>query len=141
MTELDTYLAGQTNKTIAVAVYDFETGNEVLINPDETFHPASTIKVHVMMEVFRQVEEGLLRLEDCLPIVNAFPSIFDGSRYSLHVNDDAEQTLYPRIGENESIAELTRLMIVRSSNLATNILLEKIGIQHVDDFIRAPTCR
>ena len=52
-------------------------------------------------------------------------------------SDDAEQTLYPRIGESESIGELTRLMIVRSSNLATNILMEKIGTQNVNDFIQA----
>jgi beta-lactamase class A len=52
-------------------------------------------------------------------------------------SDDSEQTLYPRLGESESIAELTRLMIVRSSNLATNILLEKISAKNVQDFIHS----
>ena len=137
MTELETFIAGQTNRTISVAVHDLETGHEIFINADEAFHPASTIKVHVMMEVFHQAEEGLLTLEECLPIVNSFTSVADGSRFSLLQSDDAEQTLYPRIGERESIAELTRLMIVRSSNLATNILLEKIRTKNVNDFIRA----
>ena len=137
MTELERFIVGQTNKTISVAVHDLETGHEIFINADEAFHPASTIKVHVMMEVFHQAEEGLLTLEECLPIVNSFTSIADGSTFSLLQRDDAEQMLYPRIGERESIAELTRLMIVRSSNLATNILLEKIGTKNVSDFIRA----
>jgi beta-lactamase class A len=90
-----------------------------------------------MMEVFHQAGQGLLALEDCIPISNAFTSIADGGKFSLHVEDDAEQTLYPRIGQEESIAELTRLMIVRSSNLATNILLEKVGAKKVSDFIQA----
>lgn len=124
-------------KLIAVAFEDLETGEDYFLNPDEAFHPASTFKVHVMMEVFRQGNEGLLALEDRIPIVNAFTSIADDSRYSLDVMDDAETTLYPRIGETETIGELTRLMIVRSSNLATNILLEKIGTKNVNDFIQA----
>jgi beta-lactamase class A len=89
-----------------------------------------------MMEVFHQAEQGIFSLDDCIPIMNSFASIAEASTFALDANDDAEQTLYPRIGENESIAELTRLMIVRSSNLATNILLEKIGTKNVNDFIQ-----
>jgi beta-lactamase class A len=135
VTELENFIAEQKNKTISVAVHDVETGQEILINPDEAYHPASTIKVHVMMEVFHQAEQGRFALEDCIPIINSFTSIANGSKFSLDVNDDAEQTLYPRLGETESIGELTRLMIVRSSNLATNILLETVGPKSVSDFI------
>ncbi|MGB8981641.1 MAG: serine hydrolase [Anaerolineales bacterium] len=137
MPELETLIAEQQGKTIAVAAYDFETSRETFLHADETFHPASTFKVHVMMEVFHQAAQELLSLEDCLPIVNSFTSIADGSTFSLLESDDAEQTLYPRLGESETILELTRLMIVRSSNLATNILLEKIGARNVNDFIQA----
>jgi beta-lactamase class A len=90
-----------------------------------------------MMEVFHQAEQRRFSMEDCIPITNTFTSIADESRFSLQVNDDSEQTLYPRIGESESIAELTRLMIVRSSNLATNLLLERVGTRSVSDFIQA----
>jgi beta-lactamase class A len=135
MTPLETFLAQFPDKTIAVAVHDLETGKEIYINRDEPFHPASTFKVHVMMEVFREAEAGILSLEDCLPIINSFTSIADGSKFSLLEEDDAEQTLYPRLGQGESVRELTRLMIVRSSNLATNILLEKIGAKRVNAFV------
>ncbi|HSL29990.1 MAG TPA: serine hydrolase [Anaerolineales bacterium] len=137
MIELEQLLAEQTDKTIAVAVHDLPTRKEICIQPDQSFHPASTIKVHVMMEVFHQAEHGLFRLEDHLPITNSFTSIADGSSFSLAQEDDAEKTLYPRIGQTESIRELTRLMIVRSSNLATNILLERIQASKVNDFIQA----
>lgn len=137
MTELEMFLEKQGKETIAVAVHYFETGQEILVNADESFHAASTFKVHVMMEVFHQAEQGLFSLDDCLPITNSFSSIVDGSRFALLEEDDAERTLYSRIAEHESILELTRLMIVRSSNLATNILVEKIGAKNVNDFIRA----
>jgi beta-lactamase class A len=137
MRELEAFIAEQKNKTISVALHDFETGQEVFIHADEPYHPASTFKVHVMMEIFHHAEQGRLSLEDCLPVVNSFTSVADGSRFSLLESDDAEKTLYPRLGESESIGELLRLMIVRSSNLATNILLEKIGTQSVDRFIQA----
>jgi beta-lactamase class A len=137
MDELDAFIAEQNDKRISVAFHDLETGQKILANADEAYHPASTFKVHVMMEVFHQAQQGFLSLDDRLPIINSFTSIADESMYSLNVKDDAEQTLYPRIGESETICELTRLMIVRSSNLATNILLEKISTKKVNDFIQA----
>jgi beta-lactamase class A len=137
MFDLTDILELQKDKLIAVAYRDHETDAEYYLNADEPLHPASTMKVHVMMEVFRQANEGLFSLEERLPVINSFTSIADGSRYSLDAVDDSEQTLYQRIGETESIHELTRLMIVRSSNLATNILIEKVGAGNVDEFVRA----
>jgi beta-lactamase class A len=137
MFDLTNLLELQKDKLLAVAFRDLATDAEYYLNADEPLHPASTMKVHVMMEVFRQANEGLFALEDRLTVMNSFTSIADGSKYSLDPTDDSEQTLYPRIGETESIHELARLMIVRSSNLATNILIEKVGARNVDDFVRA----
>ncbi|HSJ88629.1 MAG TPA: serine hydrolase [Anaerolineales bacterium] len=137
MFNLEPVLEQAKGKLIAIAFQDLETDTDYYLNADLEFHPASTFKVHVMMEVFRQANEGLLSLEERLPIVNSFSSIGDGSRYSLNVEDDAERTLYPRRGETESIYELTRLMIVRSSNLATNILIKKVGTENINEFIRS----
>jgi beta-lactamase class A len=137
MFDLTDILEQYKDKLIAVAFRDPATDAEYYLNADEPLHPASTMKVHVMMEVFRQANEGLFSLEDRLPIINSFTSIADGSKYSLDAIDDSEQSLYVRIGETESIHELTRLMIVRSSNLATNILIEKVGTQNVNEFVQA----
>lgn len=136
MTTIEAYIAQFAGQTIAVAVHDLETGFSLVINGAESFHPASTFKVHVMMEVFHQAEQGQFSVEDQLPIVNSFTSIADGSAFSLFESDDAETTLYHRLGEAETIRELTRLMIVRSSNLATNILLEKVGAANINNFIQ-----
>ena len=136
MYPIEEYIAQFTGKTIAVAVYDLETGNTININPDESFHPASTMKVPVMMEVFRQAHQGRFSLDDKLPISNSFASIADESQYSLDLKDDSETSLYGRIGEPETIRELTCLLIVRSSNLATNILMEKVGAKSVNAFLK-----
>ena len=137
MFDLNPILDESSDKLIAVAFQDLETEAEYFLHADESFHPASTIKVHVMMEVFRQVNEGRFALDERLPIVNSFMSIADRLSFSLNVEDDSEKSLYARLGETESIHELTRLMIVRSSNLATNILFEKVGVQNVNEYVKA----
>jgi beta-lactamase class A len=136
MTQLEAFISQFENKSIGVAVYDMQTQKEILINADEMMHPASTMKVAVMTEVFHQAYEGRLSLDEPLKIVNSFKSIVDGSEFSVDAADDSEVTLHERIGEVESICELTRLMIVRSSNFATNLLLERIGAGSVNRFIK-----
>jgi beta-lactamase class A len=133
---LEKLIAGFEGKTISVAVQDLETGKEIFVNADVSMHPASTMKVPVMMEVFRQAEEGMLSLDEPLKIFNSFNSIVDGSEFSLEEADDSDKTLYARIGESESIRELNRLMIIRSSNLATNLLMERVTCTRVDAFIK-----
>ncbi len=136
MTQLETFIFQFKDKTISVAVHDLQTQEEILINADVMMHPASTMKVPIMTEVFRQSQAGLLSLDETLEIFNSFKSILDGSEFALENADDSELTLYKRIGEKESIRELTRLMIVRSSNLASNILMEKVGTERVNSFIK-----
>jgi len=123
-------------ETVAVAYYDLVTGHELLINPDVNFHAASTMKVPVMMELYRQAAAGKLSLDQRIAIKNDFASIVDGSHYSLTPDSDSELTLYKRVGEKETIRELLRLMITVSSNLATNILIERVTPERVMDLMR-----
>lgn len=136
MTQIEKYIARFTGETISVAAHHLHTGGEILVNADVMMHPASTMKVPVMMEVFRQADAGRFSLDDRLPIFNSFKSIVDGSEFSLEETDDSELTLYRRLGETESIRELMRLMIVRSSNLASNLLMEKVSTTRVNAFIK-----
>lgn len=136
MSSFENFIAQFKDKTISVAIYDLHSGSDILINADVSMHPASTMKVPVMMEVFRQAEAGLLALDEPLKIFNSFKSIVDGSEFSLEEVDDSDKTLYARIGESETIRELNRLMIVRSSNLATNLLMERVTCARVDAFIK-----
>src|SRR6185295_15634118 len=124
-------------ETVAVSYYDLDSGAELQINPDSPFHAASTMKAPVMMEIFRQASLGRISLQQRIPIKNDFVSIVDGSHYSLTSESDSDQSLYTRIGQTESIRELIHLMITVSSNLATNILIERVTPARVMDLMHS----
>ncbi len=111
---------------VGVAYRDLATGEELLVHGDATFHAASTMKVPVLMELYRQAEAGKLSLDDRMAVKIEFASIVDGSAYSLKVEDDSETSLYRRVGEQLTIRELARLMITESSNVTTNMLIERV---------------
>jgi beta-lactamase class A len=100
-------------------------------HPDDSFHAASTMKIPVMIEMFHQVKEGKLRLSDSLTIHNEFPSIVDGSVFKLDPTDDSETDLYKAEGQTRTLTQLCELMITMSSNLATNLLFERLGAENI----------
>lgn len=121
----------QSGADVAVALRTLDGRSEWLLRADEPFHAASTMKVPVLIELYQQVERGKLRLDDPLAINNEFRSIVDGSSYSLDPNEDSEQALYQAIGSTRTLAELSELMITVSSNLATNLLIERLGVGNI----------
>ncbi len=101
------------------------------VRADDVFHAASTMKIPVMIELFHQVQEGKVKLTDTLLIKNEFHSIVDGSPYTLNASDDSEGELYKGEGHKRTLRELCELMITVSSNLATNLLIEKLGVENI----------
>lgn len=134
--KIESLIRASPAEKVALAFYDLESGRELLINPDESFHAASTMKVAVMMEVFRQVEKGQMRLDEMLLVRNEFKSIADGSSYSLDPESDSERELYWEIGRTESVRNLIYKMITVSSNLATNILIERVRAERVTQLMK-----
>jgi len=113
-----------TGAEFGFAYRDLESGDEILLSPDREFHAASMMKVPVMVRLYRMADAGSFDLDAPLPVLNEFTSIYDGSPYSLTWDDDSDSTLYARVGDAVPTRELIHLMIERSSNLATNILIE-----------------
>ena len=116
---------------VGVAFRTIDGSAEWFSRADDSFHAASTMKVPVMIELFRQAKEGKLRLTDPLVIHNEFHSIVDGSPYKLDPADDSEAELYKADGKTRTLEELCELMITVSSNLATNLLIEKLGVENI----------
>jgi beta-lactamase class A len=110
--------------------------DSLLHDPDVRMHAASTMKVPVMIQVYRDADAGRLTLDDSLPVTNSFASLVDGSPFSLSPADDSDTTLYDRVGGNATIRELVELMITVSSNLATNILMQRVGAERVTATMR-----
>jgi beta-lactamase class A len=98
---------------------------------DDVFHAASTMKIPIMIELFHQAHEGKLKLTDSLPIKNEFHSLVDGSVFTLKPADDDETALYQAVGQTRRLDQLCELMITVSSNFATNLLIEKLGIINI----------
>jgi beta-lactamase class A len=128
---VDRILASHPRETIAVAYYDMRDGSTLLRNEHEVFHAASTMKVPVMLGIFEAVTRGELRLEQKVMVRNDFVSIFDGSHFALDSGEDSDPELYRLVGTEVTLEELVRRMIDRSSNLATNLVIELIGAPRV----------
>ena len=98
---------------------------------DDVFHAASTMKIPVMIELFHQVREGKVKLSDSLPIKNEFHSLVDGSVFTLKPDDDSEADLYKAVVQTRTLDQLCDLMVTVSSNLATNLLIQELGIDNI----------
>ena len=120
----------------ALAALHLPSGDTLLINEREMFHAASTMKTPVMIEIFRQVEEGKIRLDDTLMVKNEFFSIVDGSSYQLSPADDSDDEVYQKIGTWQTIDYLLFHMITRSSNLATNLLMSFVRGEQITATMR-----
>ena len=122
---------------VAVAFRSLDGRSSWFVRADEPFHAASTMKVPVLIELYHQARQGKLRLEDTLVIRNQFSSLVDGSAYSLDASDDSEADLYRAVGSTRTLAQLSELMITVSSNLATNLLIERLGVDNIQRGVHA----
>ena len=111
--------------------------DSILIAAKLRLHAASTMKVPVMIQLFRDADAGQAGLDDSLTVHTSFPSLVDGSPFAVGKEDDSDSTLYARVGGKASVRELLDLMITRSSNLATNILIERVGAGRAQGTARA----
>jgi len=112
---------------VSLAFKDLQTGETLFIREKDMVHAASTMKVPVLIEVFKQAEEGKFRLDEPIAVKNEFRSIVDGSSFSLNKEDDSDPEIYGLIGQSLTVRELAARMITVSSNMATNILIERVG--------------
>ena len=114
-----------------IAFKNLATGETIFINEKMPFHAASTMKTPVLIELYRQAAAGRFSLNDSVTIKNQFTSIVDGTSFSLDSTVDSEQDLYKNLGKQTTIADLAYKMIILSSNLSTNMLIEKVSADSV----------
>jgi beta-lactamase class A len=116
-------------RALAVAVLDLETGQEFRYRAERWFHAASTIKLAVLLGVYGAIHEKRLVPQSRLHVRNRFRSAYDGSSFRILSERDADSEVQNAIGKTMRIGELARNMIIRSSNLSTNLLLDLLGIE------------
>jgi beta-lactamase class A len=122
---------------------DLASGLSLSKNPSLVMHAASTMKTPVLLEVLRRVDAGTMKLSDELPVKNEFKSLVDGSTFSIGLEESDGPTM-KKLGGTATLEFLVTEMIVRSSNLATNLVLSLIGpaeVQAFTDALGAPTVK
>jgi beta-lactamase class A len=124
-------LIRKSGADVAVAYRTLDGRQAMFIQPDVEYHAASTMKVPVLIELFRQARAGLLALDDEIPVVNQFHSIVDGSPFTLDTSDASDAQVVRHLNGRMSYRQLAEAMITVSSNFATNLVIERIGAKNV----------
>src|SRR6184192_3937706 len=110
---LEARIARAPAQAIGLYYRNLAGADSILIGANLRLHAASTMKLPVMIQIFRDADAGLLQLDDSLTVHVNFPSLVDGSRFAVDKADDSDSTLYRRVGGRASARELLGLMITR----------------------------
>ena len=113
---------------IAIAIDDLETGATFQYHADRWFHAASTIKLAILIGVYGAIHRGDLLPQSRVHVRNRFLSAYDGSPYRVRIDRDANAEVHAEVGRTLRVSELAQHMIASSSNLATNLLLDLVGL-------------
>jgi beta-lactamase class A len=124
-------LTADSGAEVSVAFRTLDGRDQLFVREAEPFHAASTMKIPVMIEMYRQADAKTISLDQPVAVVNEFKSIVDGSPFRLSADDDSEKSLYAAVGQSRTWRELNELMITESSNLATNILIDRLGVANI----------
>ncbi len=117
---------------IGLYVRDERTGTEIGHNHNELFHAASTMKLPVMIEVFRQADRGWFDLDDRILVDPMCRSMLDGSLYEC----DSRGYVAEHLHQPVHVRKLAEEMMVVSDNLATNLLIELVTPQRITAAMR-----
>lgn len=120
----------------AVALRDYETGFRFAINADRRFHAASTIKVALLLAIGKAIDDGRIRPNDTLHVRNRFLSAMDRTPFRIDAETDGYPQLHRLVGRTAKISDLAEWMIVSSSNLATNLLLDYLTVEEAQRVLR-----
>jgi len=95
-------------------------------------HPASTMKLPLLVALYRAADTGRLRLDDEITVTDRLPSVVPSESYLTTQDYDSDDAVWERLGQTASLRSLAARAIVRSSNLATNLLLDVVGVTAVN---------
>ncbi|MGV3570430.1 MAG: serine hydrolase [Ramlibacter sp.] len=114
---------------IAVSAYDFEHHTTWSLHSHRWFHAASTIKVPVLLAVYEAIAQGRFEPYSRVHVRNRFLGAADGRPFRVPLESDANADVHAARGRMLTVHELAEHMIVTSSNLATNLLLDLVGVE------------
>ena len=103
-------------------------------------YAASTMKLPLVIAAFRRVVRGELDLDTPVRVSGTFASVHDGSPFDLDESDDQDPRTWAAVGDTRTLAELAEQAITHSSNIATNLLIDVVGLDEVAEVLRIVGC-
>lgn len=110
------FLSSDPNYKAGIFIWDAQSGDYVSINGNEAFPTASIIKIPVLIELFRQIDQG---------IISSLDEELESNLY--HLAGGSGELQFKPLGQKYSLDYLASVMIENSDNTATNLLLDKVG--------------
>ena len=115
--DLDHHLDG----VLGVAILDLGSGRKFLLHADEVFPQASSIKVAVLAELYHQAQTGKLKLTD----------LYSVQASDLVADSNLMGGLTPGV-TRVTLRDLATMMVAVSDNSATNVLIDRVGMENVN---------
>jgi beta-lactamase class A len=111
---------------IGVAIEDLSDGHRYLLHADDVFPQASSIKICVLAELYRQAQDGKLKLTD----------LYTVSAADLVQDSDIMGGLTPGV-TRITLRDLATMMVAVSDNSATNVLIDRVGMENVNALLKS----
>ena len=118
--EVDRHLDG----VIGVAILDLATGQKYLLHADEVMPTASSIKIAILAELYRQAQQGKVKLTDFYTLEQA--DLVGGSGISSVLTPGMTRL---------TLGDVAGLMISVSDNSATNVIIDRLGMENVNALV------
>lgn len=118
--------AQKLDGVMGVTVLDLKTGHEIWLLPDEVFAQASSIKVALLAELYHQAQSGKLKLTDTYT-VQAVDLVPDSDIFGGLTPDVTKLTL----------RDLATMVVAVSDNSATNVLIDRVGMDNVNKLMES----
>jgi beta-lactamase class A len=110
---------------MGVAIVDLTDGHKFLLHADDVFPQASSIKICVLAELYQQAQQGKLKLTDLYTVDAA----------DLVQDSDIMGGLTPGV-TRITLRDLATMMVAVSDNSATNVLIDRVGMENVNAFLK-----
>src|SRR6266536_4153472 len=120
--EIDQHLDG----VMGVAIEDLTTGDHYFLHEDEVFAQASSIKITVLANLYLQVQQGKLKLTDSYTVQSS----------DLVPDSDIMGGLTPGV-TRLTLRDLATMMVAVSDNSATNVLIDRVGMDNVNALLNS----
>lgn len=142
-TDLDSRLTqlGHTDgATLSVWLGDLDGRPVWAHDADAPHYAASTMKLPLVVAAMRRVVRGDLDLDASYRVHNTFASVLDGSPFAMDEDDDQDPDTWAAVGATRTLRQLAEHAITHSGNLATNLLIDVVGLAEVAEVLRLAGC-